>query len=171
MLKQHKESGLSSSTERSPATPNVVYQPPKLQEIVEIVDLMGNVSTKVREDNAGDWTGAAAQSSGGTKSGSSARDEAIAKAPSIPIMQRELIRHLEKEVRTIRKQVRSVSKSRARGSAYILSELYKKLRRLNDLIAQIMHASAEVVRRFYISVFIDRQPMIVKGGNITTEEE
>ncbi|MEQ1849748.1 MAG: hypothetical protein ABL890_04120 [Candidatus Peribacteraceae bacterium] len=155
------------------ATPNVVYQPPKLKEIVEIIDLMGHVATRVREDNAGDWTGATATASGsGTQQdGSSARSQAIARAPSIPVMQKELIRHLEKEMRMIRKQAKAVSSSRGRGSAYLLNELYKKLRRLRELARQILGASAEVIKRFYISVFIDRQPLVVRGGSLNAVEE
>lgn len=172
LSKTNTEGAGSSSLEQSSKTPNVVYQPPKLNEIVEIINVMGNVSTKVREDNAGDWTGATALASGSAgQSGTSARDQAIAKAPSVPVMQKQLIQHLEKEMKTIRKQTKSISGSNARGSAYILSELYKKLRRLSELISQIAHASADVIKRFYVSVFIDHQPMVVKGGSIATVEE
>lgn len=172
LAKTNNEGFGSSSLEQGTASLNIVYQPPKLNEIVEIINVMGNVSTKVREDNAGDWTGATALASGTAgQSGTSARDLAIAKAPTVPIMQKELIRHLEKEMKTIRRQTRTISRSNARGSAYLLSELYKKLRRLSELISQIAYASADVIKRFYISVFIDHQPMVVKGGSIATAEE
>jgi hypothetical protein len=172
LAKTNSEASSTTNLEQGSKAPNVVYQPPKLNEIVEIINVMGNVSTKVREDNAGDWTGAAAQTSGQTgQAGTSARDLAIKRAPSIPVMQQQLIKHLENEMKIIKKQAKAVSRSNARGSAYLLSELYKKLRRLSELISQIAHASADVIKRFYISVFIDKQPMVVKGGSIATAEE
>lgn len=172
--KTNIESGPMMSPENVSSTPNIVYQPPKLTQIVEIIDLMGNVGTKVREDNAGDWTGASAQLAGGrsgTGDDTSVRDQKIAKAPPVPVMQKQLIRHLEKEMKKVRKQTRAVSRSRAQGSAYLLNELYKKLRRLSELASQILTASADVIKRFYVSVFIDHQPMVVRGGSITTVEE
>lgn len=162
-----------TSPSAAPSAPNVVYQPPKLKEIVEIVDLMGHVATRVREDNAGDWTGSTAAAAGqtGGQGDDSARAQAIANAPSIPVMQKELIKHLEKEMKLIRKQARSVSKSHGRGSAFLLNELYKKLRRLSELASQLLSASADVIKRFYVSVFIDRQPLVVRGGSLAPSEE
>jgi hypothetical protein len=158
--------------EVQPSTPNVTHQPPKLKEIVQIVDLMGHVATRVREENAGDWTGAVAATSGSAPSGgTSVRDHAIAHAPAVPVMQKQLIKHLEKEMRLIRSQAKAVSRSRGRGSAYLLNELYKKLRRLRELTKQILGASAEVIKRFYVSVFIDRQPLVVRGGSVSSNEE
>jgi|GEM_PF-412182 len=172
--KTNIESRINAAPERASSLPNVVYQPPKLTQIVEIIDLMGTVATRVREDNAGDWTGASGSQSGassGTGDDTSTRDQAIAKAPSIPVMQKQLIKHLEQEMKTIKKQVRLVSSSKARGSAYLLNELYKKLRRMSELVSQILGASAEVIKRFYVSVFIDHQPMVVRGGSLAPSEE
>jgi hypothetical protein len=145
--------------------PNVVFLPQKLKEVVEIIDLMGTIASRVREDGASDP--AAAGSSGGGKAqgatGTSTRDEAIANAPPVPVMQKKLIHHLEQEVRVIQRTARSLARSNKPGTAYLLTELYKKMRRLTTLVSTIIHASAEVIKRLYISAFIDRQALVVTG--------
>lgn len=150
----------------------VVFQPQKLREVVEIVDLMGTISNRVREDNSGDAAGGVGPASAGrTQQGTSARDEAIAKAPDVPIMQKKLVEYLEREIQTIQKQARQHSRSNARGSAWMLSELYRKIRRLRSLMSEILDASAAMIKRFYVSVFIDRQPIVVTGGSIVQADE
>lgn len=158
------EAPRTNLTTVSENAPNIVFQPQKLKEVVGIIDLMGTVASRVREDNSGDM--GAGGSSGGTAqgaTGTSARDEAIAKAPPVPIMQQKLIKHLEQEVHVIQKTVRSLSRSNKPGTAFMLTELYKKLRRLTSLISNILHASAEVIKRLYVSAFIDRQALVVTG--------
>ncbi len=160
-------------TKVTETAPSIVFQPQKLKEIVEVVDLMGTVAARVREDNSGDIpgaTGGGGQSTG-QKAGTSARDEAIAKAPPIAVMQKKLVEHLEREVRTIEKQAASLKRSNARGSGYLLSELYRKIRRLRSLISDILHASAEMIKRFYISAFIDHQPLVVTGGSLAGTDQ
>lgn len=153
--------------------PSIVFQPQKLKEIVEVVDLMGTVAARVREDNSSDMPGAggggAAQGSG-QKTGTSARDDAIANIPAIAVMQKKLVENLEREVRIIEKQARGLKTSNARGNGYLLSELYRKIRRLRSLIGEILHASAEMIKRFYVSVFIDHQPLVVTGGSLARTE-
>jgi len=152
--------------------PAVVFQPQKLKEIVEVVDLMGTVAARIREDTPSDTPGASGSGSGAQqKSGTSARDEAIAKAPPVAIMQKKLVEHLEREVKTIEKQANALKMSNARGSGFLLSELYRKIRRLRSVIGDILHASAEMVKRFYVSVFIDHQPLVVTGGSLAHTEE
>ena len=169
------EVGGKSTTKALERANNVVFQPQKLKEVVEIVDLMGKISSRVREDNSGDLpvgagAGATTQT-GQAAAGQSTRDQAIAKAPPIPIMQRKIVRHLEREVRTLQHQAMVLSRSKKRGSAYLLAELYKRIRRLSLVISDMMHASAAMIRRFYISVFIDHQPLIVPGGRLAGMEE
>ncbi len=86
-------------------------------------------------------------------------------------MQQKLVEHLEREVKTIERQARSLRNSNVRGSGFMLSELYRKIRRLRSLIGDILHASAEMIKRFYVSVFIDRQPLVVTGGSLAHTEE
>ncbi len=163
------ESAPRSITKVSEQAPNVVFQPQKLKEVVEIIDLMGNIASRVREDNSGDMgsgsSGTTGQGQQGT-TGTSTRDDAIAKAPPFPIMQKKLVHHLEIERKSIERQARAIARSKKEGSAYLLNELYKKLRSLTALISSLLHASAEVIKRFYISVFIDKQPIVVSGGEL-----
>ncbi len=160
-------------TKVSETAPAVVFQPQKLKEIVEIVDLMGTVAARVRDDSpSGLPTGGGSGTQGtGQKPGTSTRDDAIAKAPPVAVMQQKLVEHLEQEVKTIGKQANALRTSNARGSGYLLSELYRKIRQLRSLIGDILHASAEMIKRFYVSVFIDHQPIVVTGGSLASTEE
>lgn len=161
-----------ATVKEAKAAPEVVFQPPKLKEVVEIINLMGTVASRVREDSSGDLPGGGGAKSGAAKqSGTSARDEAIANAPPLPVMQQKLVEHLEKEARTIRAQARAIASSNQRGSAFMLNNLYRKMRRLSSLISQILQASAEMVRRFYIAAFIDQQPLVVTGGSLAPADE
>lgn len=160
---------LSSSADNAPS---IVFQPQKLKEIVEVVDLMGTVARRVREDGASDP--AAAGSGGGGQqgaTGTSARDDAIAKAPPVAVMQQKLVEHLRHERKNIQRQARAMARSNAPGAAWTLTELYKKIRSLSSLITQILHASTAMIKRFYISAFIDRQPLVVTGGSIAQSDE
>lgn len=165
-----ERSSVSPTTTKESA-PAVVFQPKALKEIVDVVDLMGTVAARVREDNSGDLPAASGGGAAGQQTGTSARDEAIAKIPTVHVMQKKLVEHLEDEVKTMQRQARSLKHSNARGSAYLLTELYRKVRRLKSLISEILHASAEMVKRFYISAFIDRQPLVVTGGSLAHTEE
>lgn len=160
-------------TKVAEVAPAVVFQPQKLKEIVEVVDLMGTVAARVRDDSPSDTPGGngGGSQSGQQRSGTSARDEAIAKAPPVAIMQKKLVEHLEREVSTIQKQANSIKMSNAPGSGFMLTELYRKIRRLRSLIGDILHASAEMIKRFYVSVFIDHQPLVVTGGSLARTEE
>lgn len=166
----------SNLTKVSEKAANMVFQPQKLKEVVDIIDLMGNVATRVREDSSGDMstgTGVGGQQRAQQGAiGTSARDEAIAKAPPIPVMQQKLVEHIEREVTQLRRQMRSVERHASRpGAAYALNELYKKVRRLTTLISSLLHASSEMIKRFYISVFIDKQPIVVTGGTLLQMED
>lgn len=170
LIAEAPRTDVTKVTETAPA---IVFQPQKLKEIVEVVDLMGTVAARVREDASSDIpgaTGGKAQGSG-QQTGTSARDDAIAKAPPVAVMQQKLVEHLEREVKTIERQARSLRNSNVRGSGFMLSELYRKIRRLRSLIGDILHASAEMIKRFYVSVFIDRQPLVVTGGSLAHTEE
>ncbi len=161
-------------TKVSESAPAVVFQPQKLKEIVEVVDLMGTVAARVREDNSGNLGSGGGGSTGqgsGQKTGSSARDDAIAKVPAVAVMQQKLVEHLEQEVKAIEKQARALKSSNARGSGFLLSELYRKIRRMRSFIGDILHASAEMIKRFYVSVFIDHQPLVGTDGSFVHTEK
>lgn len=147
--------------------PAVVFQPQKLTEIVEMIDLMGRISERVREDNSQDAAGGGSSGSGqgkkGKSGGTSTRDQAIASLPAPLVMQQRLVHHIQKEIDTLSSQASSAARAAQRGSAYAMNELYKKIRRLYALMEEIIHASLEIIQRFYIAVFIDKQPILVSA--------
>lgn len=163
-VKPSSEARTSTISTNTNTVPNQVFQPPHLHEIVELIDLMGTVSTRVREDKKGDApTAGDAQGTPG-KTGATARDEAIAAIPEPAVMQKMLVEHIRQEVRSIEREAKRLSRSNKRGSAYMLSELYRKIRRLSTLMKDMFEASAEVIKRFYVSVFIDRHPLVITDG-------
>ena len=156
-------------TQVSESVPNQVFQPPQLKDIIDVIDLMGTVSSRVREDNIQDLP-TTKKSSASTTTAISAREEAIAKLPEPLVMQQKLIAELESEIAQVEKQARALAKSKKKGSAYLLTELYRKIRRLSSMISSIMDASTDLMKRFYISVFIDRQALPATNG-VGTELE
>lgn len=145
-------------------SPGVVFQPQKLTEIVEMIDLMGSISDRVREDSSGDMGGGGSGSATGGqatgKKGASPRDIALANLPVPAVMQVRLTKHIRKEMKAIDRQVSALAGSNAKGSAYLINELYKKIRRLHSIIEEIVHASSDMIKRFYVAVFVDKQPVI-----------
>jgi hypothetical protein len=134
---------------------------------------MGNISSRVREDSSGDIGGGGQQGGQGVVTGgigTSVRDELIKNAPSVPIMKKKLITHLYQEIEHLEKQAKALKSQKQKGSAFLAAELYKKMRRLSSLIADIFEASTEMIKRFYISVFIDRQAITITGGKLTKED-
>lgn len=160
------EKGLMKAKEvaETPAA-TVVFQPQKLTDVLEMIDLMGTIAERVRDDRSGDASGSTGKSGKAAQkaAGVSARDAAINNAPPVPIMQQKLKVHIAKEIRALKRQASLLSHSRARGSAYLLNEIYRKIRRLTALTRELLKASAEVIRRFFISVFIDGQPIVVSS--------
>lgn len=159
---------VSSSAEQAEG-PAIVFQPQKLTEIVEMIDLMGRISERVREDNSQDVGGGGGGSSGSGKKGKTAtvtaRDQAIANLPAPLVMQQRLVKHIQKEIDTLASQASALSQSTQNGAAYALNEMYRKIRRLYSLMEEIVHATAELIQRFYIAVFIDKQPILVSGNS------
>ena len=148
--------------------PGFVFQPQKLTEIVDMIDLMGSISERVREDNSGDMGGAGGGTAGGAQGGAGAkgaspRDVALANLPIPQVMQEKLIRHVKGEIRSLEKQVGSMSRKNAKGSAFLLTEIYRKIRRMHAMIDEILQASADMARRLYIALFVDRQPLLLSS--------
>ncbi len=153
------------STEQVEA-PSIVFQPQKLTEVLELIDLMGKISERGREDSSQDMGGSSAGSTSG-KSGtstgiSSTREQLLADLPAPTIMQQKLIKHIEEEMKKIEIQASKLKHSRTPGTAHALTELFKRIRRLSSIIDEIIHATGEVMKRFFIAVFIDKRPLDVK---------
>ncbi|OGJ54905.1 hypothetical protein A3D11_03020 [Candidatus Peribacteria bacterium RIFCSPHIGHO2_02_FULL_49_16] len=88
------------------------------------------------------------------------REEAIAHIPSQELMQMQLKKHIEKEVKELRREAHHLVISRKPGAADKLNKLYARIRNLNGLLAQLLISSYEMVKRFFIKVFIDKQPIL-----------
>lgn len=142
----------------------IVSQPKKLESLLETLVLLDRVSEVMGEDRSGDLGGA-----GGTTGGQqgdddgiqqSLREKAIAHLPHTPVMQQELARHIEKEVKKLQKEVKRAAKRATKpGSAHQLTLLYARIRRLNALLSDMLHASHEIIRRLYIKIFVDKQSL------------
>lgn len=107
--------------------------------------------------------GSGMQATGGTQGSTpvaSARDQAIAALPVPVVMQKELEKHIRTEVKKLRKQAQRIARMNKPGAAHALNELYKSIRLLNALLAKILEASYDVLKRLFIRVFIDRQPIL-----------
>jgi len=141
-----------------------VMQPATVSSLLDTLNLIDQMSERVSEDKSGDTGG-----SGGTKQGSGAsgatkvlspRDQAIASLPDQPVMQQKLQQKIHIEVRQLRKQIRSIPGGSKPGSAYKLNKLYARIRMLNRLLASLLDASVDMIRRLFIRVFIDEQPTL-----------
>ena len=75
-------------------------------------------------------------------------------------MQKQLEQHIRSEVKKLRKQARTIARIGKPGAAYHLNNLYARIHHLNALLAAILEASYDVLKRLFIRVFIDRQPIL-----------
>ncbi len=160
---QEKGSSLSTGVEMSKL---VVSQPKKLEHLLEdlktIEVFTSRVSERTGEDRSQD-PGTAGAAAGTRKDNTavSPRDQAIAAIPTAQqVLQKQLAKHIEQEVGTLRKLARKTAHSGRPGDAFRLNEIYARIRRLNALLAEIFSAALDVLRRLYIRVFIDRQPIL-----------
>jgi hypothetical protein len=107
--------------------------------------------------NDSSGTAGTAMTARGAQQGTSARDHALANLPVPAQMQKQLEAHIRAEVKELRKQTKLIIRSRKPGSAYAYAQMYAKIRHLNALLAEILEASYDVVKRLFVKVFIDKQ--------------
>lgn len=161
MKQTSPEKGLQAPS-GSPDGGKLVLQPSKAEGLAMLVAEINELpSESTGEDRSGDWSGAtgSATTAGGTQQGMSARDQAIANLPVPAKMQKDLEAHIRAEVKQLRTQTKLIIRSRKPGSAYALAQLYAKIRHLNALLADLLEASYDVLKRLFVKVFIDRQPI------------
>lgn len=144
------------------AQPQSIQKLEGFQDILSAIESIGHVAEDMTED-----TSARDAAGGGTAGGlparttaMTARDMAIANLPLPKVMQKELEKHIKEEVRKLRAQARTVARSHGPGAAYHLNGLYARIRQFNTLLGALLEASVDVVKRFFIRVFIDRQPIL-----------
>ncbi|MDD5623780.1 MAG: hypothetical protein PHI23_03665, partial [Candidatus Peribacteraceae bacterium] len=90
----------------------------------------------------------------------SPREQAILNLPSPEAMQTKLRQKIHMEVKQLHKQIHSISRVSKPGNAFKLNLLYARIRRLNGLLAELVEASFEVLKRLFVRVFIDEQPIL-----------
>ncbi len=157
---------LSTSVETSKL---IVTQPAKMRELNDLLMTFESFSNKVSEqsgeDRSGDLGGAG--SGTGTKGaaatkGQSARDLAIAAVATDPlVLQKQIQTHIKQEVEVLSKQAKALAHtSNKPGAAHQLNNIYARIRRLNSLLASILEASYDVLKRIFVRVFIDKQPVL-----------
>ncbi|MEI8230494.1 MAG: hypothetical protein WCG83_05180 [Candidatus Peregrinibacteria bacterium] len=142
-----------------------VTQPDKIASLLEVLGTIDQMSERLGEDRSGDLGGGGGGKATGGKSGSQAklpspRDLAIANLPVAAVMQEKLTKKIEQEVHKLQRQIRTNPSASTPGSAHKLNKLFAKIRRLNSLLGEILEASFDVLRRIFIRVFIDEQPIL-----------
>lgn len=157
------EKGALSTLGREGGPALIVTQPQKLEGLLETIALLDRISERLGEDRSGDMGGGGG-ATGGQQSGSatvSARQQKIANLPAPEVMRKTLARHIEKEVRVLQKEIRKAAQRASRpGGAYKLNILYGRIRRLNTLLAELVDAAIDVLKRLFIKVVIDEQKIL-----------
>lgn len=129
-----------------------------------ILEEVNRISEQAKEGPSEQWSsgngGLTTSASGAGSTTVSARDQAIANLPDPKIMQKELEKHIRTEVKKLRKQALSIARMSHPGAAYRLNALYARIRNLNALLSELLDASYEAIRRFFIRVFIDKQHIL-----------
>lgn len=153
---------MSSSPEKATENRLIVTQPPKMKELGQVLDAIDNLAQRVGERTSEDVSGDLG-SSGGSAAGqkrASPRDAAIALMPTAPaVLQAELAKHIEQEIKQLERKVSRAGAMSKAGGAYELNELYARIRKLRSLLREILEASVDLLKRLFIKVFIDKQPI------------
>ena len=144
-----------------------VLQPRKMQpELQPFVDQLllevGNISETMQEDRSGDLgaSGGGTQAQGAQQTAQSRRAQLIANPPAPAVIQQELKKHIAKEIKQLSRKAKTLARANHPGAAFSLNEIYAKIRRLNSLLAEILEASYDVLKRLFIKVFVDNQPIL-----------
>lgn len=139
----------------------IVAQPEKLGNLLDAIEnLTGpreTSSEKTGENGGGAFSPAAAGTA--AHAALSPRDHAIANLPPQEKLQKALRMHIHAEVRKLRREASRLTTSRP-GTAHRINQIYANIRRLNKLLGELLHASYETLKHFFVRVFIDRQPIL-----------
>lgn len=134
----------------------------KLTELVDTISLLETVDERIGEKPSDQVaTGSGTKTSSPAVRKTSVRDAAIAALPTENKLRANLTKHIEKEVASLEKEARALSrKSTKAGGAWKLNQLYTRIRQLKGLLAELLDASVDIVKRLYIRVFIDKQKVL-----------
>ena len=140
-----------------------VKQPERIKSLLTVLADLESISERVSETADRDLGSGGMSSTGAGATGDdsqSARAQAIKSLPSTNVMRGRLTRHLEHEVHQLERRAKRMAHKAGMGSAYLLNELYSRIRKIQALIAEIADATAEVVRRLYVRLFVDNQQLV-----------
>lgn len=147
--------------------PSIVAQPVKIEsqmgtQLESFLEEVNRISEHAKEGPGESWQGSGGSTAiaATTSGGLSLRDQAIAAIPTPAIMQKQLERHIRSEVKKLRKQARGIAQIGKPGAAYHLNNLYARIHYLNAMLSALFEASYDVLKRLFIRVFIDRQPIL-----------
>lgn len=140
-----------------------VTQPATISSLLDTLNLIDQMSERIGEDRSVASAGAGGQVKAGATGASRAvspRDQAIANLPGEQVMQKKLQEKIRTEVRLLRKQIRSIPSAGKPGAAFKLNKIYARIRLLNRLLATLLESSFDVIKRLFVRVFINEQPVI-----------
>lgn len=143
----------------------IVRQPAKLAELSKLLETFDNLNARVGERTGGpaqDWSsgGGGQAGAGQGDDGVSPRDKAIAAIPSPTVVRERLEKHIEKEIQKLERDAQLAAASHKPGAAFKLNEIYARIRKMNSLLAHILEAAEDLLKRLFIRVFIDKQPIL-----------
>jgi DNA repair exonuclease SbcCD ATPase subunit len=144
----------------------IVEQPKQLAELNNLLSTLDDVSSRMSEkgseDRSGDWSGGGSTAANQSSTQEpSEREVAIAAISADPaVLQLQLKQHIEEEIKELSKVAKRIAKLNRPGAAYRANQMYARIRRLNSLIASIFETSYDTLKRLFIRVFIDKQPVL-----------
>jgi hypothetical protein len=159
------ESGSNLAPSAPAAIPSRVVQPEKLKDFLsELSAISESQPSRPGEDLPASGGGSTAvATTGGQQAGQSTqswRDQAIANVPTDRVMYREIAKHIQAEVKHLRAEAKTIARLSKPGAAYHLNILYGKIHRLNALLGNLYEAGKEAIKRLYVRIFIDKQPIL-----------
>lgn len=142
-----------------------VKQPERVRSLLLVLSSLEKITERVSEDRSHDLgasgaSAAAGAGDQGTAGQVSLRQQAIQALPPHPIMKRRLLRHLSHEIRNLERDAARVARSVRTGNAYLLTQLYARIRKIQALMTDLLNAAVDVIQRLYIRLFIDHQQLI-----------
>lgn len=147
-----------------------VVQPEKqvtiesIDGLSQFLEAVNRISEKTGEDTSARDNGGGGNGPVGKRQAQpaiSARDLAIAALPAPELMQKQLERHIRQEVKRLHTQARQVARlGSTPGAAYRLTRIIARIRQYNALLAELLEAGVDLLRRFFIRVFVDKQPIL-----------
>jgi hypothetical protein len=164
-LNNTPEKGLSTAPSSVEAKQEMtrVAAPKAVTDILATLESIENVSSRVSErtgeDRSGDM-GSAGGVATTQQAQTSWRDQAIANIPAPTVMRQDLQKHLLGEVKKLEKLAKRSARIGTKGGAHNLNEIYSRIRKLKGLLAELWEASVDVLKRLFIKVFIDKQPIL-----------